>query len=201
MAATKKVAGTKKTRRKSRRKVKTWEWVVIGAVGVGALWVVWDWQRGSNANEEFLGLAQQGAGALARVDRRASIGAGHTQPGESVSYDDAHPTSGRHDPSWVDPGVYDSVQPAPRLVHSVEHGMVVVYYDEPTPEVMRTLREWAGLYNGAWSGIVVAPSPGLGQEIVLTAWNRSLRLDPFDPAAAAAFIDRFRGRGPENPVR
>ena len=48
---------------------------------------------------------------------------------------------------------------------------------------------------------MVAPRPGLGEAVVLTAWNKILRLDAFDADAAAAFIDRFRGRGPEHPVR
>ena len=44
-------------------------------------------------------------------------------------------------------------------------------------------------------------TPDGGEAIVLTAWTKRLRLDPFDPAAAAAFIDAYRGRGPEHPVR
>jgi len=42
---------------------------------------------------------------------------------------------------------------------------------------------------------------GLGQRLILTAWGEILRLDHFDPAVAAAFVDKYRGRGPENPVR
>jgi hypothetical protein len=49
--------------------------------------------------------------------------------------------------------------------------------------------------------VIATRSSGLGKAVVLTAWRRILRLDEFDPPAAAAFIDQFRGRGPENPVR
>lgn len=66
---------------------------------------------------------------------------------------------------------------------------------------MDILKRWAGLYGGQWDGLVVTPKPGLGEAIVLTAWTKLLRLAPFDAEAAAAFIDAFRGRGPENPVR
>lgn len=79
--------------------------------------------------------------------------------------------------------------------------MVVIYYDTPPAAVLATLYSWADLYGGQWSGVVVTPMPGLGEEVVLTAWERMLKLRPFDAAAAAAFVDRFRGRGPENPVR
>jgi hypothetical protein len=37
--------------------------------------------------------------------------------------------------------------------------------------------------------------------VVLTAWRKILKLDTFEPASAAAFVDAYRGRGPENKVR
>lgn len=191
--------GTKSAKR--GRKVRTWEWAVIGAVGLGAAWLAWDWQRGGVAEEDFLELARQGTPQLSRIERQASTGSGHLQPGQSVSYADRFPTSGSHDPDWIRPGVYDEVQPPPKLVHSLEHGLVVIYYDTPPARTMKTLESWAGMYGGQWSGIVLAPAPGLGEGLVLTAWKTTLRLDTFEPAAAAAFIDRYRGRGPENPVR
>ena len=64
-----------------------------------------------------------------------------------------------------------------------------------------TLEPWTGLFRGQWSGLVAMPRAGLGPAVMLTAWRRSLTLKEFDAAAAAAFIDRFRGRGPEHPVR
>jgi hypothetical protein len=79
--------------------------------------------------------------------------------------------------------------------------MVVIFYDAPPSEAMTMIEDWAGLYRGQWSGVVLARAPGVGEEIILTAWNRTLRLKPFEAASAAAFIDRFRGRGPEHPVR
>ena len=76
-----------------------------------------------------------------------------------------------------------------------------MYYDEPGSEAMDTLRDWTGQFRGVWSGVLAVKRPVLGQEVVLTAWLRVFRLDPFDPTAAAAFVDLFRGRGPENAVR
>ena len=63
------------------------------------------------------------------------------------------------------------------------------------------MKDWTALYGGHWDGVVATPSSGLGKAVVLTASRKILRLDEFDPAAAAAFIDRFRGRGPEKPMR
>jgi hypothetical protein len=87
------------------------------------------------------------------------------------------------------------------LVHALEHGHIVIYYDKPDAEALKTLRVWSGLYSGQWDGVVVTPKPGLGQKIVLTAWAKRLDQNQLDMPLAAAFIDAFRGRGPENPVR
>lgn len=195
-----KTAKRKRTGR-PRRKVKTWEWVVIGVVAGFAAWQVWEWQRSGATQADFLTLAQQGGPQLSRVVRQASAGIDHLAPGQTISYPDRFPTSGAHDPVPVEPGFYDTVQPPTKLVHSNEHGMVVIYYDKPPAETLEMLKEWTRMFPGIWDGVVVTPAPGIGEEVVLTAWRNILRLDPFDPAAAAAFVDRFRGRGPENPVR
>ncbi len=170
---------------------------VVALVGVGA----WFWYAAGLAEDAFLDRAGRGREALAKVVRPANQGGGHVAPGESVRYLGDPPTSGRHDPSWTKPGIYRDHQQRELLVHSLEHGMVVIYYDQPDPATMDTLEGWADLYGGPWSGLVVAPKVGLGEAIVVTARLRLLRLAPFDVDAAAAFIDENRGRGPEKPVR
>jgi hypothetical protein len=83
----------------------------------------------------------------------------------------------------------------------MEHGMVVIHYDTPGDAVMATIRDWTGLFTGPWSGIVTVRRAGLGEKLILTAWRRTLRLNRFEEKSAAAFIDAFRGRGPERQVR
>jgi len=175
--------------------------MVGGAVLLAAAAGGWAWWHQNAAEDQFLALAAAGTANLAGVERQPASTEGHLTPGQSAGYGVRMPTAGAHDPKWVDPGVYDATQAPTRLVHSLEHGMIVIYYDTPPVQVSATLESWAGLYSGPWSGLVVVPMPGLGNGIVLTAWERMLKLDPFDAATAAAFIDRFRGRGPEHPVR
>ena len=122
----------------------------------------------------------------------------HLEPGETWEYRSTPPTSGPHDPKWIKSGFYRTVQPPAKLVHSLEHGVVVIYYDRPAPDVLATLRGWTAKYPGKWDGVIVAPLPGLGRKVVLTAWRKRLRLDPFDADRAQAFIDAFRGHGPES---
>ena len=75
------------------------------------------------------------------------------------------------------------------------------YYDKPGEKALEALSSWTALYPGAWDGVIASKMAGIGDFVVLTAWTKRLNLERFDRAAAAAFIDLFRGRGPEHPVR
>ncbi len=139
--------------------------------------------------------------ALARVETTPDRGNAHLAPGQGHVYDERFPTSGIHDRVPVNPGFYRNSQPATKLVHNLEHGHIVIYYESPGAEAMQLLKDWTSLYGGHWDGVIATPSSALGKTVVLTAWRKILRLDEFDPAAAGAFIGQFRGRGPEKPVR
>jgi hypothetical protein len=171
--------------------------VALAAVVAGGLYL-WRLQQ---AGSEFETLIAEGQPALARVETTPDHGGGHLGPGQGHSYGTAFPTSGIHDRVPIDPGFYTGPQRATQLVHSVEHGHIVIYYDDPGAEARDTIEAWTGLFGGHWDGVVAVPSSGLGKGVVLTAWRKILKLDSFEPAAAAAFIDSYRGRGPEKRVR
>ncbi len=166
------------------------------AVGGGTYW----WNS-AKAENEFLALAEQGKAALAEVRRGPSTGRTHLGSGETYSYTSRFPVSGPHHRVPIEPGFYRFPQPPIQLVHALEHGHIVIYYDKPGDDVLQTLGQWADRYSGPWDGVVVTQMPRLGSRIELTAWTRRLSLARFDAAVAAAFVDAFRGRGPENLVR
>jgi hypothetical protein len=169
---------------------------------LGLSLVAWLWW---NSKQEETGFQQQiaeGQSALSRVRSFPSEGLEqHVPQGSSVYYRTAPPTAGVHYPTPSNPGYYETLQPPGNLVHALEHGHIVIYYDRTSPDAMQSLQFWAKRFQDPWAGVIVTPMPGIGQEIILTAWAKDLRLGKFDAAAAAAFIDRFRGRGPEHPVR
>ena len=168
--------------------------VFVGLAVGGAYWFL-----GARDEQAFQMLAAEGQERLAAaVISSPNRGGGH---GEIYYYESQFPTSGSHDPVPTSAGTYRAPQRPGQLVHAVEHGNIVIYYDEPSTEVLEILKSWAGLYDGKWDGVVVVPTEGLGGELVLTAWTKTLRLKTFDDALAAAFIDAYRGRGPEQPVR
>ncbi|HEY9878760.1 MAG TPA: DUF3105 domain-containing protein [Leptolyngbyaceae cyanobacterium] len=169
--------------------------LVMGAV-IGGLWY--------NNRPDHIAFnpgTPDGQAALKAVETFSDEGQKHVNPGQTVNYDTDFPTSGPHDPKPTMPGFYSEPQRPEQLVHSLEHGNIVIYYDQPTAEVQKTLASWVEQFPGAWDGLVVVPKSGLGETLVLTAWTKKLEMPQFDAEAAATFIDAYRGRGPENPVR
>ncbi len=175
---------------------------VIGIFLIGLAIVAPSWfGSGGGGEAAFLKLAKEGRPALARVKAVKEVSGAHIAQGTKAVYSSKFPTSGPH---WGNPagaGFYKSPQITEMMVHSLEHGFVVIYYDKLDPSARATLQEWAKMYTNPAGGVIVTPMPGLGKTVVLTAWNRMLRLDSFVAKDAAAFIDAFRGRGPEGRIR
>ena len=53
----------------------------------------------------------------------------HIPEGSPTNYKFNPPTSGDHYPSWITKGVYDTPRPDGNLVHSLEHGYIIFWYD------------------------------------------------------------------------
>lgn len=122
-----------------------------------------------------------------------------------IDYDRVPPLSGPHWSDWESAGFYTETPRLEGLVHSLEHGAVVIYYDEAnlSNESEASLRAWGANKDGRWQSIIVAPNPNEDPrgDYVLTAWTHRLVLEDYDAEAVQAFAAEYLGRGPENPVR
>ena len=186
------VSGAQK--RKDRR-------LLIVLVGLPLLALgVYLWQQFS-VGRDFNALARSGASVLDQVETRADFGRSHLPIGQAGVYPVRYPTSGDHDQLVLQPGFYDEPQPSARIVHALEHGNVVAYVGALSETERETLKKWTRLHSGRWDGFVVVPDRRLGRAVMLTAWRRSMELKHFDAPSIAAFIDAYRGRGPELQVR
>jgi hypothetical protein len=151
--------------------------------------------------QSFDALVKQGRPQLGRVETAPDYGNKHVDAGTPVAESESFPLSGSHWPKATPSGFYREPQPKGELIHALEHGQVVVYYDQPGFKALSVLMRWTKEFSGTWSGLIAVPHKGLGDDVMLTAWRQRLRLPAFDEAALAAFIDAYSGRGPENPVR
>lgn len=59
----------------------------------------------------------------------ADAGREHVTDIAGIAYTSNPPTSGSHFPVWAKPGVYDRLISDGYLIHSMEHGYVVIWYD------------------------------------------------------------------------
>ncbi|TVR85459.1 MAG: DUF3105 domain-containing protein [Spirochaetaceae bacterium] len=124
------------------------------------------------------------------------VGTSHT-----VQYNSDPPTSGPHyDPS-ARPGIYDEPIPDGYLVHSLEHGYVIISYNVegmPEQEAESTVARLAKIAEDErlWK-LIVVPRPGMEHRIALTAWQRIDTMGQVDARRIRRFISAWRDRGPE----
>lgn len=158
---------------------------------------------------------------VAGEDKLASQGNMHIDQGtvSPITYNSTPPTSGPHYPNLVTWGIYDTPLPYEHLVHNLEDGGVVVYYQcrEPSgrgcPEMVAELRAVVQPYLDADRNVVMVPNDptwtdggsvprhkDMGAPIALTAWQRLLKLDTVDVAKINAFIERYEGLDHHSPL-
>lgn len=145
------------------------------------------------------------ASLLAGVEQFPSEGAEHVPRGTEIAYETMPPTSGPHYDQTASAGFYSERPPLGELVHSLEHGAVIIYYDsaELNPEAQESLERFADTHTGTWQSVIVVPTPveDPAAPFVLTAWRHKLSLESYDRDVVQAFLAEYLGRGPENPVR
>jgi hypothetical protein len=128
------------------------------------------------------------------VDSRTDKGQAH---GPAATYSVNPPSGGDHDPVPSPAGFYDSsnVPADGHLVHSLEHGFVIVWY-QPAGVSAATLDELRDLARRAkW--VLVAPRPSMSTPLAATAWHRRLLCPDNADEPIAAFVTAFRNQGPE----
>jgi len=190
---------------------------VVGLVILGAIAAVFVLGAGngeSNGSQyaytgdvseiETAALKQQGnPDRLEDVERFQSRGRTHVTG--SIDYERVPPLSGDHSPRAVSASFNEETPPLGQLVHSLEHGAVVIYYDPSalTPEARQSLQRFVQAHQDPFASVIVAPNPNSDPQAayVLTAWRTRLYMDEYQPRTVYAFLSDYLGRGPENPVR
>lgn len=167
--------------RRGRRKGNPLPWIV----GLGGLAVLVVVQIGINVYRE----------ATAPGERFASQGNVHVALGTSTpAYNSDPPTSGWHTPDLAAWGTYVEPQPDQRLVHNMEDGGVILWYEAGTPEEneaqVAALQE---VVEGRYSRVVIAPREGMPTPYAMTAWQRLARFDTIDAVAMQAFLAAYHG--------
>jgi hypothetical protein len=169
--------------------------LLVGVVGITLLRP----RSGSSSAPELSGALR------ASLERDGCTADSRSDPGQKhvplATYSVDPPAGGDHDPVPATAGFYDAttVPTDGHLVHSLEHGYVVVWYRPgavPAATLDR-LRDLADQHR--W--VLVAPRPSLPTALAATAWHRRV-LCPATTGVGAdgpigSFVAAFRDQGPE----
>jgi hypothetical protein len=163
---------------------------VIAAIIIGATaWSLISENR-RQADAEDRDLADFGAAAdAAQCDQPEEVdaqGSGEHIPQGAIPYDAAPPSSGPHRPNWVTLArpfyTADDRPEVPMLVHNLEHGYTILWYDETITDDDQALKDLEDLSSkfsddtldtafiaAPWTSDDGDPFPD-GKHIALTHW-------------------------------
>jgi Protein of unknown function (DUF3105) len=117
------------------------------------------------------------------------------------------PSSGNHYGTWADYKTYDAPVPWGHLVHSLEHGAIVIVYNCPdgcADEVAAAQAMIDALPTDpictapTRHRVILAPDPTLDVRWAASAWTWTLRAPCFDAATFTAFAAAHYGMGGED---
>lgn len=140
-------------------------------------------------------VTSTGSAQCANLQQMLDEGRGHLSPGDPIPvYKSNPPTSGTHNPTWYQAGVYDNNVDVTQLIHSLEHGYVILYYNGISQDEINQL---ASIQRSDSFKMIVAPYPNMPYKVALAAWARLQTCDGVNEQAIRSFTAQFRNQGPE----
>jgi hypothetical protein len=131
----------------------------------------------------------------------------HVAPCSEVDYPMSPPVFGDHYPVWAAYQTYEYPVPLGFLVHDLEHGAVVLFYDCPDgcAEEVAEVQSFIDALPAdprctpdVEHQVILVPQPALGSRFAASAWGYSLTADCFDAPLFQKFYDDHHGKGPED---
>ncbi|KRF17298.1 hypothetical protein ASG90_08340 [Nocardioides sp. Soil797] len=113
---------------------------------------------------------------------------------EDVDYEQSPPVGGKHDPVWLECGVYDREVREENAVHALEHGTVWITY-RPSDLSSKDVDELADELPDEG---ILSPYDGQEAPVVVTVWNTQLALKGAGDPRLQLFIDTY-GHGETAP--
>jgi len=133
-----------------------------------------------------------------RTDPTAAAGQNHVA---APTFAVDPPAGGNHLAGAARGGVYDgtAVPDDGLLVHSLEHGYVVLWHQSDLPDEQR--EQLAAVEAANRGDVIVAERPMLPVPVAATAWGQRLLCGQSETVALERFVDAYVGKGPENVPR
>lgn len=135
-----------------------------------------------------------GSASCDNLETPADEGRGHLTAGETPTYKQVPPTSGTHNPVWAQAGVYGDNVDVTQLVHSLEHGYVILYYNGISQAEINQL---TSIQQSDPFKMIVAPYPNMPAKVAIVAWDHKQMCSGVNEPAIRSFVAQFRNQGPE----
>lgn len=183
---------------------------VIALISIATLLILGGaiWLLSSSSEKEQSKLSKPLAG-----QEVADEGAAHIPNNQTAQYQTNPPTSGPHYAQSANAGIYDTAPSDGNLIHSMEHGAVILWYKpslrsddlkEATGSgTLGLSKEEVNKLKEIFSSVAVSKKIMVPREsltdapIALTSWGRLLKLQTIDEAQIRAFMETNENRGPE----
>ncbi len=174
-----------------------WRLLAIGGIlvlGLAVLALIFLFGGGGSSDGGSIGL------------RQVDDGRSHIQEGVAGGpYHSIPATSGPHWSSADSPGpwgVYPTAQPQERMLHNMEHGGIVIWYEPSRLDAVgvTALRTWVQQQiTTAQFKVILTPwsGPDFGHPVAVTAWDWLLYLDTTNTDSVRAFVDAHYDKAPE----
>ncbi len=132
----------------------------------------------------------------------------HQAPCQLIGYPYVPPVSGNHYSIWANYTTYDAPVPWGFLVHSMEHGAIVLAYDPASVAATDIRAAFAAVISAhgadpicraeTWtSRIIVVPAHDLRTPLAALAWEHTYEATCIDMPSLLAFVDARYGHAPE----
>jgi hypothetical protein len=171
-------------------------------VTAGVVWLIIDDRNAATEKNKVgpVGVAEAEAGCEGIEDAKPQEAKHIAQGAEHEDYNTNPPTSGPHYAAPlapIDPGFYSNDIEPEKVVHNLEHGMIVVWYRPDAPQ--STIDDVEGLTEQQPAATVAVPWSDIDapSEIVLTAWGHLQPCVQVSQEVVDHFRTLYQGKGPE----
>jgi hypothetical protein len=190
--------------------------VILPAFAAAALCLVLPTACGGGdepASDEVPSRVPTGGVCNVAVAEQGILPSPHVQECSFLPYAETNPpSSGPHYPIWAAYKSYEVAVPLGYLVHDLEHGGIVVFYNCPegcadevakAQKVIDAFVDPLCSQSAAVPGVLtskrvtMSPNPKLTTRFAMAAWGHTLNADCVDEASFAAFLKIYFDRGPE----
>jgi hypothetical protein len=152
-----------------------------------------------------------GSACNVRLDMPPLLDSPHVPEGTVITYDSNPPSSGPHYPIWANFQEFDKPVDDGYLVHSEEHGGVLLLYSctdaaggacNSMVSALRAVRDAVPTDPTCDPSIrvriIIAPRPANDAPVAAAAWGNTYKADCVDPPSLAQFVADHYAKAPEN---